>query len=275
MIPLKKILFPADFSDRCRGAARAVRAIALRYEAEVKPLHVLESASPQEVSKDRINQANREMEKLIAGELSGCKVMPCVTPGDPSAKIVEHANKGRFDLIMMPTHGFGSFRQYLLGSVTAKVLHDAKCPVWTSAHLENWPVVEKVSLRNLLCGIDFGSRSTMAVRCALQLAAEFNAALTVAHAIPLFEALPGSQECQAPALKAAEEKVRRMLAELNAFVPIEILDGSPASTLSEAAERLNADLLIIGRTHVAADVPKLGSNAYAIIAHSPCPVLSI
>jgi hypothetical protein len=51
--------------------------------------------------------------------------------------------------------------------------------------------------------------------------------------------------------------------------------GAPAYGLSEAAERLDADLMVIGRTHVASDVAKLGSNAYAIIAHSPCPVLSV
>lgn len=30
---------------------------------------------------------------------------------------------------MMPTHGYGLFRSLLIGSVTAKVLHDAKCPI--------------------------------------------------------------------------------------------------------------------------------------------------
>jgi hypothetical protein len=32
---------------------------------------------------------------------------------------------GYVDLIMMPTHGVGTFRSFLVGSVTAKVLHDA------------------------------------------------------------------------------------------------------------------------------------------------------
>jgi hypothetical protein len=33
--------------------------------------------------------------------------------------------------------------------------------------------------------------------------------------------------------------------------------------------------MVIGRTHVMSGVGKLGANAYAIIAHSPCPVLSV
>ncbi len=43
----------------------------------------------------------------------------------------------------MPTHGYGPFRRFILGSVTAKVLHDADCPVWTGVHLEEAPPIER------------------------------------------------------------------------------------------------------------------------------------
>jgi len=46
---------------------------------------------------------------------------------------------------MMPTHGLGGFRRFLLGSVTAKVLHDADCPVWTGVHLERAPHSKQLS----------------------------------------------------------------------------------------------------------------------------------
>src|SRR5207245_2957797 len=57
-----------------------------------------------------------------------------VSLGDPAAEITHYAEKNQVDLIMMPTHGYGRFRNMLLGSVTAKVLHDAHCPIWTAAH---------------------------------------------------------------------------------------------------------------------------------------------
>jgi hypothetical protein len=54
---------------------------------------------------------------------------------------VEFAANHHVDLVMMPTHGVGTFRSFLVGSVTAKVLHDANCPVWTAAHaLRSMPV---------------------------------------------------------------------------------------------------------------------------------------
>jgi nucleotide-binding universal stress UspA family protein len=39
----------------------------------------------------------------------------------------------------LPTHGLGAFRRSLIGSITAKVLHDAECPVWTGVHLAQAP----------------------------------------------------------------------------------------------------------------------------------------
>jgi nucleotide-binding universal stress UspA family protein len=275
MVPIKRIVFPADFSDRCHGAAHAVRALARRFGSEVTVLHVVESASPQVAAESLASEARSQLEKLIARDLNGCKVTPCVTTGDPAVRIIEHARAGHCDLIMMPTHGHGPFRRYLLGSVTAKVLHDARCPVWTSTHLENWPSVENVTLRNILCGVDFSPRSSAAFKCASQVAAEFQANLTVLHVIPLFGSREPSRECRDQAGREAEERVHRMTVELGVSERIEIQHGSPASALSDAADRLNADLMVIGRTHAATDVAKLGSNAYAIIAHAPCPVLSV
>jgi len=50
MISLRKILFPVDFSDRCRGAAHAVRPVATRFGAEVTALHVVEPGSLSAIS---------------------------------------------------------------------------------------------------------------------------------------------------------------------------------------------------------------------------------
>lgn len=47
--------------------------------------------------------------------------------GEPAAEIVAYANNHDSDLIIMPTHGYGVFRRRLLGSITAKVLHDSDC----------------------------------------------------------------------------------------------------------------------------------------------------
>jgi nucleotide-binding universal stress UspA family protein len=42
-----------------------------------------------------------------------------------------------------------------------------------------------------------------------------------------------------------------------------------------AAERLNADLLLVGHGSAAGDSGRYRSHAYAIIRQSPCPVVSV
>jgi hypothetical protein len=74
-----------------------------------------------------------------------------VLEGDPARQIVDYAHEEKVDLIVMPTHGYGPFRQFILGSITAKVLHDADCPVWTGVHLEEAPQVTEPHRSGISC----------------------------------------------------------------------------------------------------------------------------
>jgi len=51
--------------------------------------------------------------------------------------------------------------------------------------------------------------------------------------------------------------------------------GEPAQVIAEAAQRLNADVLVIGRGSAAGALGRLRANAYSIIRQSPCPVVSV
>lgn len=48
---------------------------------------------------------------------------------EPAEAIVRQANKGRFDLIVMGSHGRGALKGLLLGSVTGKVIAAGETPV--------------------------------------------------------------------------------------------------------------------------------------------------
>ncbi len=49
----------------------------------------------------------------------------------PSQAILAHARVGKFDLIVMGTHGRKGVSRLVLGSVAESVLRDASCPVLT------------------------------------------------------------------------------------------------------------------------------------------------
>lgn len=166
MVSFSKILFPVDFSKRCGGAAHSVRAMAIQYQAEVTALYVVEVASANSAYESLVARAREKMDQLVTQELRGCVVVPYFERGDPAQIILSYARNGHFDLIMMTTHGYGPFRRFLPGSVTAKILHDAGCPVWTSAHLETGPATENVGIRKVLGAVDFGPRSSAVLQLA-------------------------------------------------------------------------------------------------------------
>ena len=119
--------------------------------------------------------------------------LPCKAPGgvrhmvvigDPARIICEVAVAEKCDLIVMPTHGYGPFRRFLLGSVTAKVLHDAICPVCTGPHMEKAPDYTSISFHHVVCAIDLGLHSREVLAWADAFAREYGATLTIVHAIP-------------------------------------------------------------------------------------------
>ena len=49
--------------------------------------------------------------------------------GDPAEQIVKHAKVGKYDLVVMGSHGRNAFKSLFLGSVTTKVLAHSQVPV--------------------------------------------------------------------------------------------------------------------------------------------------
>src|SRR5580700_4459981 len=69
---------------------------------------------------------------------------------------------------------------FFWGSVTAKVLHESQCPVWTGAHLEEAPARE-FSIRHVLCSVDLSHHSHHTASLAAEMAAAVDATLTLVH----------------------------------------------------------------------------------------------
>src|SRR5579864_1731798 len=183
MFPPKRILFPVDFSARCTDAARMAEIFTGHFQAELTLLHVVEPLTYNDVSIDVDALGERQLAAYLAEELKQFDVKRVLMHGAPASQIVDYAQAGDFDLIMLPTHGYGGFRRLILGSVAARVLRDAQCPVWTGAHMEQVPKLEDIAVRKVICALDLGPQSCPTLRFAKQIASEFGADLQVVHAI--------------------------------------------------------------------------------------------
>jgi nucleotide-binding universal stress UspA family protein len=207
-------------------------------------------------------QGRRELDDYDQADLSGLHVKRVVVTGDPAASIAEFAHREKPDLIVMPTHGYGPFRRFLLGSVTAKILHDVEAPVWTGAHLQKtsatWNRIGRV-----ICAIELRTAEPALV-WARDFGSEFEAELLVVHAVR--EAEPEDQ---------AREYIRCLQRKLS--VPGEILieKGDPAQVVQAAANRRKADVVVIGRSPREGVLGRLRPNAYSIVRDAPCPVVSV
>jgi len=293
----KRILFPVDFSERSRGAAQYAIALAGRFGAELILFHVVETpiARPGELDfgamafetdvESRVEFCRQLLDSFADTALPRdsppqfTKIEKRIEPGEPARAIVRIAHESDIDLIVMPTHGYGAFRRFILGSVTAKVLHDAECPVWTGVHMEAAPPLAAIAFRRILCAIDLSEANERPLRAASELCDEYGAELMVAHAVPATDAIPErgmDKELGAHLKVDARDRIQRSLSALDIVAAQVCIEGGDVSkVVKTAATAHHADLVVIGRGVHSGLAGRLRTHSYAIIRDSPCPVLSI
>jgi nucleotide-binding universal stress UspA family protein len=290
MPSLDRILLPVDFSERCQGAARYAEALAARFGSELTLLHVLPPPhyefSALEVGGSVLNElfasraahVRKELTSYMERELQDVVVKRVLLEGDPARRIVEHAHAERVGLIVMPTHGYGPFRRFILGSVTAKVLHDADCPVLTGVHLEEAPPIESIAFRNVLVAVDLGEQSLRTLEWGNWLASSCGARLSLVHATASLEGQAGEYhdpEWRDHFAGQVRQEIAKLEERAGTKAEVVIESGDAPKVICSLAERIKADVLVIGRGSAAGVFGRLRTNAYAIIRESPCPVASV
>jgi nucleotide-binding universal stress UspA family protein len=264
------ILFPVDFSERCRAAKPFVRSMVERFNAKLTLLHGINIPAgwyggidaPYPVMFDipaMLQQGKKHLEKFLE---PSPEVNLVIEHGEAARLITTFAEVNDVDLIMMPTHGYGKFRSLLLGSVAAKVLHDAGCAVWTAAHTEDSYQAKHIDCKTILCAVDTNLESVALIRYAEDLAREFNAKLHLVHAVT------GADPHH-------EKRVLTLQQQTGTNSEISIEEGSVSTVVETAALRQSADLIVIGRGKLHENLGRLRTHSYAIIRNSPCPVLSV
>lgn len=179
---------------------------------------------------------------------------------------------------MMPSRGHGRFRAALLGSITAKVLHDLTVPIWTDTHQEAVLADLHLPIRSLICAIDLGPGSVDVLRFGSDFARHSNAAICIAHGVPMAEMTLGIYKAIKPPEYMgdfAREEIEKLQQEAGTSAEV-FLEGAPiAEVVRHAAAQHRADLVIIGRGEISHPAGRLRAHTYSIIRESPCPVLSL
>jgi len=134
-----KVLVPVDGSDNSFRALDHAISLAESTGARVTAMHVIERpptvyVESQKLLNDLLDNYKKESEKVLdkckqIADKSGVKIETVMAEGDAASTIVGYANKEGFDVIIIGSRGLGRFKEMVLGSVSNKVLHHAKCPV--------------------------------------------------------------------------------------------------------------------------------------------------
>lgn len=288
MALFRHILYPVDFSPRCLSVRPFVAAMARRMQATVTMLHSIpiprgwfggaEGAYPPFFD-------FAALERDAEGRLAAIRFEPpfedldvkyVVNTGDPAVAATELANKTDDCLIMIPTHGYGKFRSLLLGSVTAKVLHDCAAAVWTDAHVEIHDSKLQVDVKRVLCAVALDEHDEALIHKALELAGDASLVRLV-HAVPVEEMRPQkyfSMEFDRFLMDVAKERLAELQHKMGIELHTCVRGGAIAPVVRQTAMLHGSDVVVIGRGLVRETMGRLRTSAYAIIREAPCPVLS-
>ncbi|MDO9229733.1 MAG: universal stress protein [Syntrophales bacterium] len=144
MFQPRKILVPTDFSEDSDLAFRMALSVAVTYQARIFLLHVISNTVQQNLADYCLDQgivarvlsesivfSNEKLQEVIdKNQQSGdIKVIPDVRKGQPYEEILKEASERKIDLIVIASHGKTGLQKYFIGSVTEKVMKEAKCPV--------------------------------------------------------------------------------------------------------------------------------------------------
>jgi len=277
----KSILFPVDFSEMSALTAVHVRGVAQLTRATVTLIHVVPwlaawcgttELRPAVAGDEQLRDLERQQAIALAvfqkKYLRDVPSVQLVESGAVAETITDRATQIGADLIMMPTRGIGRSRPFLIGSTTAKVLHDAQCAVWTSPHLA--ALGPFTGFRHIVCALDHEHIPAGFVEEAARLASCFDSKLTFVIARPSMD--PDGRV----------EAFRDEFSQAHGHQLPHTLDwslltesGSVGVGIRRVVEKQGADLVLANRGHLPHRFGQFRTHTYEIVLESPCPVLSL
>lgn len=283
-IKLQKVLFATDFMPASEAALECAANISKAFEAELGILNVVQPAVyPSDLPAgmpDTLtvmhNLACEKMKHLTSSpRFRNVKYKTMVRDGMVTSTIREMVETDGIDLVVVGTHGAHGLEKAILGSTAEEVFRTVTCPVLTVGPNVKSNYAGKFD--SVLFATDLSPASLRAAQYAVSWALESQAHLTLLHVVRHLEDTT-------PANVLAQES--GALLELQSLIPneamfwcaprTEVAFGDPETEILAAADRFNANLIVMG-VHRAAPMAShtLWATASKIVQKAKCPVLTI
>ena len=119
---ISKILVPVDGSENAEEALHHAILLAKKTDAKMTLLYVQESGLFK-LRPKVTKEIGARILSNAADQIEGIKLDKKLESGDPAKTIIQTANKGDYDIIVMGSRGLGAIGRFLLGSVSDHIIH--------------------------------------------------------------------------------------------------------------------------------------------------------
>lgn len=292
------LLVPLDGSRLAEAALAAAAYLSRALGAQITLIHVIERGAPEEIHGEQHLtdpvQASAYLAEVAARAFSpSMRVEQHVHTAevrDVARSIVEHADELGPDLVVMCTHGQGGLRTWLLGSIAQQVISLGVTPVLL-IQPDGVAATPDFACRRLLVPLDGNPDHEQGLGVAATLARVCAADLHLLTAIPTLATLSGERGTTARLLPTATSAWLEMTEESAAAhlhqktiglqalalrTTAEVCRGDPAAVIARTAQRVQADLVVMG-THAKRGMDAFwsGSVAAQVSNRSCVPLLLV
>ncbi len=148
MKSIKKILVPTDFSACAQNAVDVSIELAVRANAHIVFQHLIadrygnlhvpkqdREADGREVADPMIGKARSKLDELVAAAARlGISAQSLLVINKGNDRIENYIKPLDIDLVVMGSHGASGIREWIIGSVTQRVVRHAEAPVLVVKH---------------------------------------------------------------------------------------------------------------------------------------------
>ena len=286
-IELKNVLFATDLSDAASAAIPYAKQIAKTYGAHLFVLHVrppvVNPMTPPQTWVNTEEAARNEDErhrKELTAVFAETDANILIQEGDLQSILASAIRDNKIDLVVIGTRGRSGVKKFFMGSVAEEIFRQVSCPVLTVGPNSPLRLAPDGPLRKILYATDLGADSHLTASYAVSLAQEFQASLTLAHAVA------NAQTGDLVTVAQLENHYRDLLhslvppeAETWCKVEYVVQHGEVADIILALARERNVDLIVLG-VHPEKGFPGAATHlpiatAHKVVSHAHCPVLTI
>ncbi len=254
---------------KAEGASLGVLSVVPSYEGNIEFIGVKDIES---VLRGPIEKQKAEVNDIISAEDASAEIF--IEQGKPYERIVEKAEAGAYDLIVMGRRGMHRAARMLIGSVTSRVIGHTDKDVLVlprEAHLE-W--------RHIVLAVDDSECSLAAVERAIYFAKSYNGVIAAVSGVDLadefYAQVPEAVTYMIDKAESSLEEARQMTEKEGISTELIVKEANAYEAVLEVAEKKCADVIFMG-SHGRTGLKKLimGSVTEKVIGFAGCPVMVV